>query len=302
MMMMMMMMILAAIVVALAVADGTTTTTTTMIRHDKSYLRHGNYHPNDIGVNRYHHHHRYALELSQSQGQDPIVDTTTTTVVPSTTPSPSLSFVPSSIPSTIATTTTSDVPTSFPIGAVSPTSQLPPCNSSTTDSTPILLPQVQYSLYNQDRFTGEDIYANINPNEQMTYRPCFFSIRATVTSFTPPLSCVVDLPSSLRTNITILSVRMILYYYNETAPNMPTTLEVVENHMERRPPYFLYGNNNRTINTNIDLLMDGTYSIQSTIRLKIESENDDNDDNVTTAVMKTIPTAPVNFTLYPCVE
>lgn len=297
-----MMMILVAIVVALVAADGTTT----MIRNDKSYLRHGNFRPNDIGVNSYHHHHhhhRYVLELSKSQGQDPI-DDTTTTFVPSTTPSPSLSFVPSSIPSTSATTTTttSDVPTSFPSGAVSPTSQPPPCNSSNTDSTPILLPQVHYSLYNQDRFTGEDIYANINPNEQMTYRPCFFSIRATVTSFTPPLSCVVDLPSSLRTNITILSVRMILYYYNETTPNMPTTVEVVENHMERRPPYFLYGNNNRTIYTNIDLLMDGTYSIQSILRLKIESEEDDDDDNVTTAVMKTIPTAPVNFTLYPCVE
>jgi hypothetical protein len=94
---------------------------------------------------------------------------------------------------------------------------------------------------------------------------------------------------------------MLLYYYNETTTN--TTVEVVEESNERKAPYFLYGNPNGTIHTNVDLVPDGLYSIQSIFHLQIRSESeDDASKNATNTQTITVPTPSINFTLYPCVE
>ena len=239
------------------------------------YLRNEKDRSNYINVN-----HRY-VEQAAEEGKD--IDDAAT-FVPSTTPSPSSSFVPSTVPSDIPSgtgsapsTTFTDTPTSPPIWTVTPA----PCNS-TIDTQ--ILPQVQYSLYNKDR-DGGDEYAFIYQEDKLTYRPCLFSILATITSFTPPLVCA---PPS--TNFTIQSVRMKLSYYNETT----NTVEIVEDHIERFQPYFLYGNNNETINTNIDYVSDGKYSIQSTVEVSIAKEGEE------VTIVK-IPTAPIYFTFFPCV-
>ena len=310
--------------------------TNAILSSSSSYVRSGKVlpsdHPNGIRTtNSDHHlHHRYTQDVKDTidDDDDDDDDTQATSVVPSTIPS--LSFVPSSsitlavsssIPSDQSSRTTITPSTTMtPTSHITPTSTplwtppvLPPCNDSrvpmdtTTQILALLQPQVQYSLYNKDRSTGESIYSIINPDEQMTYRPCYMNIRATITPLvlsSSSLLCTVVLPSTIQ--ITILSVRMKLYYYNETTTTtttdtINTTVEVVEDHIERTAPYFLYGNTNRTINTNTDLLNDGTYSIQSTIRIQVVHSLMSN-ENVTTLAVTTIPTPPINFTLYPCVE
>jgi hypothetical protein len=105
---------------------------------------------------------------------------------------------------------------------------------------------------------------------------------------------------------------MVLYYYNQTTTTTTTetttttNVEILQDHIERTAPYFLYGNSElRMIYTNPSLLPDGKYSIQSTIRINITNVRHDNEhehNETLTFAVKQIVTPFLNLTLYPCVE